>query len=73
MPLESSLFFAPYSNEYAEQQEGLSDNSDDRNWYKEELDRKMGRTPKSRSATSIEELIQDQTTHGIGKEENGNR
>ena len=41
MPLESSLFFAPYSNEYAEQQENQDDNH---NWYKEELDRRMGRT-----------------------------
>jgi len=68
MPIESSLFFAPYSNEYAEQQEGLSEKSDDRNWYKEELDTKMGRKPKERTATSIEELMQDQNRYGIGKE-----
>lgn len=64
MPLESSLFFAPYSKEYAEQQENQND---DHNWYKEELDRRMGRTPKQRTATTIDEMMQDQK-HGIGKE-----
>ena len=64
MPLESSLFFAPYSKEYAEQQEKQDY---DNNWYKEELDRRMGRTPKQRTATTIEEMMQDQK-HGIGKE-----
>ena len=65
MPLESSLFFAPYSNEYAEQQENQDDNH---NWYKEELDRRMGRTPKMRTATTIDEMMQDQNSYGIGKE-----
>ena len=65
MPLESSLFFAPYSNEYAEQQENQDDNH---NWYKEELDRRMGRTPKMRTATTIDEMMQDQSSYGIGKE-----
>ena len=54
LPLESSLFFAPYSN--------------DHNWYKEELDRRMGRSPKMRTATSIDEMIQDQSNYGIGKD-----
>ena len=65
MPLESSLFFAPYSNEYAEQKENQDDNH---NWYKEELDRRMGRTPKMRTATTIDEMMQDQSSYGIGKE-----
>jgi len=65
MPIESSLFFAPYSNEYAEQQDNQSD---DHNWYKEELDKKMGRSPKARSVTTIDEMIQDQDRYGIGKE-----
>jgi len=65
MPLESSLFFAPYSNEYVEQQENQDT---DHNWYKEELDRRMGRSPKMRTATSIDEMIQDQTSHAIGKD-----
>ena len=65
MPLESSLFFAPYSNELAEQ-EASQDN--DHNWYKEELDRRMGRSPKMRTATSIDEMIQDQSNYGIGKD-----
>ena len=65
MPLESSLFFAPYTQEYAGQEEN-QDN--DHNWYKEELDRRMGRTPKMRTATTIDEMMQDQTKHGIGKE-----
>ena len=65
MPLESSLFFAPYSKELAEQEEN-QDN--DHNWYKEELDRRMGRSPKMRTATSIDEMIQDQSNYGIGKD-----
>ena len=65
MRLESSLFFAPYSNELAEQEEN-QDN--DHNWYKEELDRRMGRSPKMRTTTSIDEMIQDQSNYGIGKD-----
>jgi len=68
MPIESSLFFAPYSNEYNEQMENGSDDSTDHNWYKEELDKKMGRSPKPRAVTTVDEMIQDQNKHGIGKE-----
>ena len=68
MPLEQSLFFAP---QYLAIQEGGDTNNPDEppeGWWKEELDKRRGRSNKERVATSIDSMIQDQKDR-IAKDE----
>jgi len=60
MPLEQSLFFAP---QYLALQEGGDPNNPEEppeGWWKEEFDKRRGRSNKSRVATSIDSMIKDQ-------------
>ena len=64
MPLDSSLFFAPYYKAYAEG--NLDDLSDEppKDWWKKELDKRRGRSHRTRQATSIDQMLLDQKAIG---------
>ena len=58
MPLEQSNFFRPAMEDLSNGKEAEGDDPPP-GWYKEELDRRMGRN-RNRVPTSVDQLLEDQ-------------
>jgi hypothetical protein len=69
IPIDQSLFFADAYKAIVDGDDPTEALSKDppKNWYKEELDKRRGRSKRQRVATSIDDMITDQKR--IGKED----
>lgn len=66
MPIDQSLFFAPQYQAVMEGGDPSQPNEPPKDWWKEELDRRRGRSNKQRVPTTIDTMIKDQKDR-IGK------